>query len=75
MLRDQSFIIGAHNTNSKFFPPIKNYQGLRELRRDYGIHQASKDKLKREISFLKIWEDYEKVTLQRESITKRRAII
>lgn len=55
LLRDQSFIIGASNSNSKFFPPIKNFSASKNLRRDYGIHQASKDSLKRQISFLKIW--------------------
>ena len=76
MLRDQSFIIGAHNSNSKFFPPIKNYSPSKSnLRRDFGLNVASKDNLKRQISYLKIWDDYEKATLQRESITKRRALI
>jgi hypothetical protein len=38
LLRDQSFAIGASHSNSKFFPPIKNYAGSKELRRDHSLN-------------------------------------
>ena len=45
------------------------------LRRDHSMKQASREKIKKEISYLKIHSDFQKCTLETEQTRMRRSIV
>ena len=67
------------NQNSKqsFFPSINVAAGVDDtrLRRDHSLLTASRDTLKKQLSFIKLYHKFQEVTQQSESISRRRYLI
>ena len=67
------------NSNSKksFFPSIGMGHGVDDskLRRDHSLLTASRDTLKKQLSFIKLYHKFQEVSQQSESISKRRYLV